>query len=86
MATFEYKGVTLEERDCPHCQKRLEPWLGPPDTGWGVILVCNNNECSYYAGSKDDILNRREESNLGCRYAEDPDNKYVPFALVAWCG
>ena len=70
----------------PTASSAWSPGSGPRDTGWGVILVCNNNECSYYAGSKDDILNRREESNLGCRYAEDPDNKYIPFALVAWCG
>lgn len=84
--TFVYKGVELEERNCPHCGKMLEPWLGPPETGWGVILTCNNNECPYFAGSKEDILHRRDDSPLGCRYAEDPDNGYKSFALAAWCG
>ena len=74
-----------EERFCPHCGSKLETWIGPPESGWGEILVCNNNECRYYRDSKTDILYKDEDKNLGCRYAENPDNGYKPFALLAWC-
>lgn len=87
MVTFEYAGVKteLEDRTCPHCGSPLEPWLAPPDSGWGVVIVCNNNECPHYAGSHQEIENKRDDSNLGCRYAENPDNGYSPFNLVAVC-
>ena len=76
----------LEQRNCPHCGQPLNPWLGPPESGWGEILVCNNNECSFFKGSPHMIRQTEEESPLGCRYAEDPDNGYTPFSLVAWHG
>ena len=84
---FEYAGIVteLEDKICPHCQKPLEPWLGPPDSGWGVILVCYNNECPHYAGSNNDIAGKRDDSKLGCRYAENPENGYKPFNLLAVC-
>ena len=87
MVTYTWGGDTyeFEDRICPHCNTPLEPWLGPPDSGWGIVLVCNNNKCSHYTGSADDILHRRDDSNLGCRYAENPDNGYKPFNLVAVC-
>lgn len=78
-------GVKLEERNCPHCGKPMEPYAPPPETGWNVILVCNNNDCPYYAGSPESIENKRCDSNIGCRYAVNPDNGYKEFALVSWC-
>ncbi|MHC1790703.1 hypothetical protein [Solidesulfovibrio sp.] len=74
----------LEERYCPHCKAQLQPWVGPPETGWGEILVCNNNDCTFYIGSKTDIQHKDEDNSLGCRYAEDPDNGYTSFNLLAW--
>lgn len=74
----------LEERYCPHCGAKLESWIGPPESGWGEILVCNNNECVFYRGSQKDIRNKDEDNSLGCRYAEDPDNGYTAFNLLAW--
>ncbi|GFK94626.1 hypothetical protein NNJEOMEG_02473 [Fundidesulfovibrio magnetotacticus] len=71
---------------CPHCNQELTPWLGPPESGWGEILVCNNNECPYFKGSPSTIRNTDEASPLGCRYALDPANDYTPFSLVAWHG
>lgn len=84
---FSYAGVETEYQDviCPHCGKPLEPWPAPPGTGWGIILVCWNNKCPHYVDSPDDILNRRDESHLGCRYAVNPDNGYKPFNLLAVC-
>lgn len=76
----------MEHRSCPHCGQELQEWLGPPESGWGVILVCNNNECSVFATSNDGIINKEEDSPLGCRYAEDPDNGYASFNLLAWRG
>ena len=73
-----------EERTCPHCGSKLEIWTAPPETGWDEILVCNNNECTYYRNSKCDILYKDEDQNLGCRYAENPDNGFKPFNLLAW--
>ena len=73
-----------EERKCPHCNKPLQPWIGPPESGWGEILVCNNNECPFYVGSHDDIRHMDEDKHLGCRYAEDPANGYKSFNLLAW--
>jgi len=75
-----------DTRCCPHCGVALEPWLGPPESGWGEILVCNNNECSFFKGSPSTIRHTEEGSALGVRYAEDPDNDYIPFSLVAWHG
>lgn len=82
-----YAGVTteLEDRVCPHCSTAMEPWVAPPQSGWAVILVCNNNKCPHYNGSNEEIENKRGDSNLGCRYAEDPDNGYKPFNLLAVC-
>lgn len=75
-----------DTRRCPHCGSALEAWIGPPESGWGEILVCNNNECVYFKGSPATIRNADEESPLGCRYAEDPDNSYTPFSLCSWHG
>ena len=82
-----YAGITtiLEDRVCPHCNTPMEPFLGPPDSGWGVLVVCNNNECPHYKGSNEDIMYNREGSTLGCRYAEDPDAGYQSLNLLAVC-
>ncbi len=77
--------MALEERFCPHCKQKLEPWIAPPETWWGEILVCNNNECPYYKDSDKTIYNKRSDSRLGTRYAEDPGNGYKPFNLLSWC-
>lgn len=75
-----------EKRYCPHCHQELTLWLAPPDSGWGEILVCFNNECVFYKGSRDDILHKSADmQHLGCRYAENPDNGYKPFNLLAIC-
>jgi len=74
----------LEERFCPHCGAKLEPWIGPPESGWGEILVCNSLECPFFRNSNRDIVNKDEDNHLGCRYAEDPDNGYASFNLLAW--
>ena len=74
----------LEERYCPHCGEKLSSWIGPPESGWGEILVCNNNACVFYRNSQKDIRNKDEDNSLGCRYAEDPDNGYSSFNLLAW--
>lgn len=78
--------MTLETRFCPHCGVELSPWVGPPESGWGLILVCNNNECSFFSGSGESIRHKEPDSPLGCRYAEDPDNGYTPFNLLSWMG
>lgn len=82
-----YAGITtiLEDRICPHCHQPMEPFLAPPSSGWGLLVVCNNNECPHYKDSNKDILNNREGSTLGCRYAENPDNGYKPLNLLAVC-
>ncbi|WP_419787519.1 hypothetical protein [Pseudodesulfovibrio sp.] len=87
MVIHEYAGIVteLEDRDCPHCGKPMTPWLPPGETGWGVILVCENNNCSFYLGSESDIANKRDGSHLGCRYALNPDNGYKPINLLAVC-
>lgn len=84
---FSYAGIDteLEDRTCPHCNTALEPWVAPPGSGWGVIMVCYNNQCPHYAGSDKAIINKRDDSNLGCRYAENPDEGYRGFNLVAVC-
>lgn len=74
----------LEERFCPHCGAKLESWIGPPESGWGEILVCNNNDCSFYRGSQTGIRHKEEDNHLGCRYAENPDNGYEAFNLLSW--
>ncbi len=76
----------LEERFCPHCKSQLEPWIAPPESGWGEILVCNNNQCPFFKNSGDTILYKDEDKPFGCRYAENPDNGYKPFNLLAWVG
>lgn len=78
--------MPLQTRFCPHCGKQLEAWVGPPESGWGEILVCFNNECGFFKGSNKTIINSEEDCALGCRYAEDPDNNYIAFNLLAWHG
>jgi len=74
------------DRKCPHCGEILQPWEGPPETGWGLILVCNNNQCPYFCSSNDCVANFQPESKLGFRYAEDPMNNYASFNLASYCG
>lgn len=76
--------MSLETRHCPHCDCQLEEWAGPPETGWGLILVCNNNDCEYYLSSNDCLVEQGGKDMLGFRYAEDPDNKYTSFNLLSW--
>lgn len=87
MVIHEYAGIVteLEDRDCPHCGKLMSPWLPPGETGWGVILICENNSCPFYLGSENDIAHKREDSHLGCRYALNPDNGYKPVNVLAVC-
>jgi len=73
-------------RVCPHCGVALEAWIGPPESGWGEILVCQNNQCAVFRSSKETIRHKEEDSPLGCRYAEDPQNNYASFNLLAWRG
>ncbi|MDK2955790.1 MAG: hypothetical protein PWQ57_1286 [Desulfovibrionales bacterium] len=80
---IEFMGETYEEHHCPHCGEMLTPTLGAPGSGWNVILVCQNNDCEFFKGSPDDIQGKRA-SNVGCRYAVNPDNGYKPFNLLAW--
>ena len=76
----------METRYCPHCNAQLEEWIGPPESGWGILLVCQNNDCEFYRGSADDILHKGEDNRgLGCRYAENPDHGYKPLNLLAVC-
>ncbi|EPR31412.1 hypothetical protein dsat_1001 [Alkalidesulfovibrio alkalitolerans DSM 16529] len=77
--------MTYAERFCPHCGDKLCEWEAPPETWWGIILVCNNNDCSYFKGSNDEIAGKRDDSGLGTRYAEDPKLDYAPFNLLSWC-
>lgn len=72
-------------RACPHCGEKLSPWEGPPETGWGLILVCNNNECKYFQNSTGDCAQFGAHPKLGFRYAEDPENNYQCFNLLAYC-
>lgn len=77
---------TATDHTCPHCGSTLQPWVGPPETGWGEILVCCNNNCPLFRGSNDDVASFNPESKLGFRYAEDPANGYKPFNLASYCG
>jgi hypothetical protein len=70
---------------CPHCGVALDSWIGPPESMWGEILVCNNNDCTFFLGSSNELCEQSAKENLGCRYAVDPDNGYKPFNLLAWC-
>lgn len=75
-----------KDRKCPHCGSTLQPMEGPPETGWGIILVCDNNQCPYFLGSNDTVHEFNPESAIGFRYAENPDNGYQNFCLAAYCG
>jgi hypothetical protein len=75
-----------EKRYCPHCEEQLERWEAPPETCWGEILICSNNECAFYRNSAEDIENKGEANRaLGCRYGEDPRNNYHPINVLAIC-
>ncbi|WP_051444903.1 hypothetical protein [Desulfocurvus vexinensis] len=73
-------------RTCPHCGQPLKPWLGPPETMWGVLLVCPSNQCPLFQSSNDCVTEFNPESKIGFRYAEDPANDYKSFNLAAYCG
>ncbi len=78
--------MSEQHRTCPHCQQELTKWLAPPETMWGEILVCFNNECPFFMNSSDEIENKGEANRaMGCRYAEDPGNGYQSFNLLAVC-
>ena len=87
MVIHEYAGIVTElpDRDCPHCNQQMNAWLAPPETGWNVILICENNNCPHYLGSEEDIIHKRDGSHLGCRYAEDPGNGFKPVNVLAVC-
>lgn len=75
-----------EQRFCPHCNEEMEYWLAPPESGWGYIYICFNNQCEFYRGSVDEIENKGEDKRrLGCRYAEDPSNYDRPVNILAYC-
>jgi hypothetical protein len=40
----------MEGPNCPHCQKMLEAFSLPDNTGWQTEfhLACFNDDCSYY--------------------------------------
>jgi len=74
----------FETRYCPHCNEQLDEWEAPPETGWGIILVCNNNYCKFFLESRESIQGNPGKP-IGCRYAENPDNHYRSFSLASWC-
>lgn len=74
------------DRKCPHCNETLLPWMGPPETMWGVLLVCNNNKCPHFQESNDCVTEFNPESKIGYRYAEDPSNDYKSLNLASYCG
>lgn len=74
----------MSDRICPHCSSVLDSWIGPPETGWGEIFVCNNNDCSHYLLSNSCLEDQGAKECLGFRYAEDPCNRYEGFNLLAW--
>jgi len=76
----------LPTRTCPHCGSELGEWEAPPESGWGLLLVCNNNDCTLFANSGCSIENKDPENSFGCRYAENPDNGYKPINILAWLG
>lgn len=75
-----------DKRSCPHCGSLLCSQIGPPDSGWGELLVCENNECVVFSGSNENIRYKPSDSPLGCRYAEDVDGGYKPFNMLAFRG
>jgi hypothetical protein len=75
-----------ETRVCPHCGSTLGEWIAPPETGWGMIVVCNNNDCPFFVKSGCSIEHKDPDNPFGCRYAENPENGYKPFNILAWLG
>lgn len=73
-----------EQRICPHCDIELESWIGPPETMWGEIFVCNNDECVYYLSSNDCLSEQGAKESLAFRYAVDPMNNDKSFNLLSW--
>ncbi|MCA1945911.1 MAG: hypothetical protein LDL30_11630 [Desulfovibrio sp.] len=74
----------MDQRTCPHCHSVLESWIGPPESGWGELFVCNNNDCQYYLTSNTCLVEQGGKDCLGFRYAEDPMNNYSSFNLLSW--
>lgn len=83
--SFNTYDTCEEERFCPHCSQKLESWIGPPETMWGLILVCNNNSCSYFLNSGETVESYGGHPNLSFRYAEDPENNFECFNLLSYC-
>ncbi len=74
----------MEQHTCPHCNSVLESWIGPPETGWGELFVCNSNECVHFLTSNTCLTSQGGKDCQGFRYAIDPDNKNKPFNLLSW--
>ncbi len=72
------------DHTCPHCDKALDSWIGPPESGWGELFVCNNDECHFFLTSNSSLIEQGAKESMGVRYAVDPMNKCRPFNLLAW--
>lgn len=73
-----------DKRICPHCNTELDSWMGPPETMWGEIFVCNNDDCSFYLSSNESLCDQGAKESMAVRYAVDPMNHDKPFNLLSW--
>jgi len=74
----------LKSVSAPIAGRNWNPGSVRRNPAGGEILVCNSAECPFFRSSNKDIVNKDEDNSLGCRYAEDPDNGYKSFNLLAW--
>lgn len=55
--TEEKKDITI----CPHCKEKMKNWQTSELTTWGgeEMLVCFNDECTYYVRGWDHMFKTR---------------------------
>ena len=61
-----------QKKLCPHCGMPLSVWEPHPEGGWDHdLLLCENNECSYFVRGRSRIC-REYEQNFSYRFCCDP--------------
>jgi hypothetical protein len=76
--------MSSKDIHCPHCGNRLEAYEPSPFSDWdSPLLICNNNECSYFTKGREKICEDYKK-NFSYRYCVNTANG-TSIPMMAWC-